>query len=136
MAIYLLDTSTFSFLMSRHSRVLSRLNTVAPPDRVVICPIVRGEVLYGLERMPQGSRRRHLEETAANLFAQIPCVEMSAVVGDFYARIKRDAEQRGTPLDENDLWIAATALAIRAVLVTSDRDFQRVSGLSVEDWTA
>jgi predicted nucleic acid-binding protein len=37
-------------------------------------------------------------------------------------------------LDENDLWIAATALSVGAVLVTMDSDFERVEGLTVEDW--
>jgi predicted nucleic acid-binding protein len=38
-------------------------------------------------------------------------------------------------LDENDLWIAATARALGAVLVSRDADFARVDGLSTEDWT-
>jgi predicted nucleic acid-binding protein len=38
-------------------------------------------------------------------------------------------------LDENDLWIAATALALDAVLITRDGDFQQIEGLSVNDWT-
>jgi len=38
-------------------------------------------------------------------------------------------------LDENDLWIAATALSLRAILVTTDSDFQRVSELNIKDWT-
>jgi predicted nucleic acid-binding protein len=33
------------------------------------------------------------------------------------------------------LWIAATALAIGAVLDTRARDFSRITGLTVEDWT-
>ena len=54
---------------------------------------------------------------------------------EHYARIKRAREQAGTPMDENDLWIAATALAINAVLVTRDADFMGVPGLAIEDWT-
>jgi len=55
--------------------------------------------------------------------------------GDHYARIKREAEVKGTPLDENDLWLAAMATASAAVLVTSDTDFQKVTGLGAEDWS-
>jgi predicted nucleic acid-binding protein len=40
-------------------------------------------------------------------------------------------QQKGLVLDENDLWIAATALALDAVLITHDSDFQQIEGLSV-----
>jgi len=39
-------------------------------------------------------------------------------------------------LDENDLWIAATALAMGAALITRDSHFEQIEGLSVQDWTA
>ncbi|MYH80086.1 type II toxin-antitoxin system VapC family toxin [Candidatus Poribacteria bacterium] len=58
--------------------------------------------------------------------------------GDYYAPMKEYAEQHGTPLSENDLWIAATAMAFEAILVTADLDFQRIAGfgLRLEDWTS
>ena len=135
MATYLLDTNAFSALMERHPRMVAHVTSAAETHRIITCPIVRGEIRYGLERMPAGRRRLHLEQTAANLFPQIPCEPVTEAAGDVYARIKRDAERRGTPLDENDLWIAATALSLRAVLVTADSHFQRVRGLTTEDWT-
>lgn len=120
--------------MQQHPKVRARLGSLAPEDRVVICSIVRGEVLYGLERMPQGKRRRDLEAKAANLFAVIPCEPIPAATGDQYANIKRQVERKGTPLDENDLWIAATATCLNAVLVTTDNDFRKISGLHWENW--
>ncbi|MBI3462130.1 MAG: type II toxin-antitoxin system VapC family toxin [Planctomycetes bacterium] len=70
-----------------------------------------------------------------NLFETLPCESVPEAVGDHYGRVKRETERRGLSLDENDLWIAATALAVNVVLVTRDSDFRRVSGLRVEDWT-
>ena len=49
--------------------------------------------------------------------------------------IKLVQQARGLSLDENDLWIAAVAKTIGATLFTRDSDFQRVAGLSVENWT-
>lgn len=135
MALYLLDTTTFSFLMQENPRVRAQLTKLSPDDRLIICAIVRGEVRYGLERLPRGRRRRDLEAKANNLFAALPCEPVPETAADAYARIKRETERKGMPLDENDLWIAATARALGAVLVTSDSDFQRIRGLSVEDWT-
>jgi predicted nucleic acid-binding protein len=37
--------------------------------------------------------------------------------------------------DENNLWIAATAMALDAVLITRDSDFEPLDGLKVDDWT-
>ena len=70
------------------------------------------------------------------LFAEVPCDPIPEEVGETYAEIKVAAQQQGTPLDECDLWIAATALTLDAVLVTSDADYQRIAavGLRLEDW--
>jgi tRNA(fMet)-specific endonuclease VapC len=135
MTLYLLDTTTFSLLMQEDPKVRARLMKLTSEDQLIICAIVRGEIRYGLERLPRGRRRRDLEAKADNLFAVLPCEPVPEAAADAYARIKRETERKGMPLDENDLWIAATARALGAVLVTSDSDFQRIRGLSVEDWT-
>ena len=135
MGTYMLDTTTLSDLMREHPQVEARIARLSPPDRVCINTIVRGEVRYGLARMAQGRKRRNLEAKANQLFAVLPCESIPEAAGDHYGHIKRDAEIRGTRLDENDLWIAATALAFDVILVARDSDFQRVRGLQVENWT-
>jgi len=132
---YLIETTTFSLLMRRNPQLRAHLTALQPADRAVICPITRGEVLYGLERLPQGRRRSGLEAEAAHWFVQFPCLPVPETAGDHYARIKREAEVNGTPLDENDLWLAAMATASAAVLVTSDTHFQKVTGLGTQDWS-
>lgn len=121
--------------MRRDVGTRARIAALSPSDRAVICTITRGEVLYGLARLPEGKRRSDLEAEAMRLFAQMPCLSVPEAAGDRYAHIKREAERKGTPFDENDLWIAATALSMQSVLVTKDSDFRRISGLQVEDWT-
>jgi predicted nucleic acid-binding protein len=133
--IYLLDTTAFSALMRRAQSVRARIANLSSNDRVLICAIIRGEILYGLSRLAQGKRRQGLEAEATALFNELECVSVPETAADHYADVKLAAEKQGTPLDENDLWIAATALSLSAVLVTTDTDFQRVSTLKVEDWT-
>lgn len=133
--IYLLDTSIISALMRDHAKAQARLDACPISDQVVICTITRGEVLHGVERQPQGKRRQGLEAAAQHLFARLPCVPLSEQVGDNYATTKRASERKGKLLAENDLWIAAVAFHLGAVLVTTDSDFQRVPGLKLEDWT-
>ena len=116
--------------------VKERLNSLTELDYPFTCPIVKGEILFGIARLPVGKRRRDLEQKANELFAAVPCDSIPEDVGDTYAQIKIASQQQGTPLDECDLWIAATALALDAILVTSDSDYQRITEvrLRLEDW--
>jgi tRNA(fMet)-specific endonuclease VapC len=48
------------------------------------------------------------------------------------AEVFQELRKRGAPTGENDLWIAATALATNQPLVTANaKDFQKVRGLLV-----
>lgn len=124
-----------NYLMREHPQLDARLATIASTDRVMICSIVRGEIRYGIERLPQGKRRQELETKATKLFAVLPCEPVPEKAGDHYAAIKLARQQKGLTLDENDLWIAATARSLGAVLITRDSDFQQIDGLTVNDWT-
>jgi predicted nucleic acid-binding protein len=68
---------------------------------------------------------------ARKLFAALACEPIPPSAGDHYASVKVARQRRGLPLDENDLWMAATALAIRATLVTRDSDFREIEGLVI-----
>ena len=107
------------------------LSSIGADDRVVVCTIVRGEILFGLVRLPLGRRREDLEVKAARLFAILPCEPIPATAADRYANVKASQQRRGLPLDENDLWIAATALVLDATLVSRDSDFQTIEGLAL-----
>jgi tRNA(fMet)-specific endonuclease VapC len=69
------------------------------------------------------------------------CASRSAPAGiarpaaDHAARIRVELEQAGTPIGPADLLIAATARRHGRILVTHNwREFDRVSGLTIEDW--
>jgi len=102
---------------------------------VSLSPVVRGEVLHGLARSPDGQRKQDLQDKAARLFRAIPCHPISEAVGDHTAAIKITRQRKGLVLDENDLWIAATAREAGATLVTRDTDFRQIEVLQVEDWS-
>jgi predicted nucleic acid-binding protein len=58
--IYLLDTNVISALMRAEEQMATWLSSIGADDRVVICTIGRGEILFGLERLAQGRRRTEL----------------------------------------------------------------------------
>jgi tRNA(fMet)-specific endonuclease VapC len=133
--LYLLDTNVISGLMRKRPKIRGRLSSLGPLHDIITCPIVRGEILFGIERLPDGRRRQELAARAMSALAEVPCESVPAMAGDAYGQIKAARQREGLTLDENDLWVAATAKALGAVLVSSDRDFAQIDGLTVEDWT-
>jgi len=89
--------------MANHVEVKTRLASAQVNDYPVTCPIVRGEILFGVERLPIERRRRILENQVGNLFSGLVCDPIPEGTGDFYARMKREAQKLGTLLDECDL---------------------------------
>jgi len=100
-------------------------------DRVVTCTIVRGEILFGIGKLPEGKRRTELEQTGERFLDVLFCEAVPERAADFYAGLKLARERRGLSLDENDLWVAATALALQATLVSRDTDFAGIDGLQL-----
>jgi tRNA(fMet)-specific endonuclease VapC len=132
---YLLDTNVLRQLMDQHPQVLARMASVATSNRVAACAVVRGEALFGVERIPPGKRRDAVEQNVRAVLASLHEEAVPVAASEHYASIKRGRERAGMRMEENDLWIAATALALGAVLVTHDVDFQNTAGLITEDWT-
>lgn len=133
--LYLLDTNAVSDLMAEDRTIVSRSAAHRPTDSVAICTIVRGEILFGVERLPSGKRRADLLAKATRVLSDLHCHTIPEAVADTYARLKQICRSAGLSLDENDLWIASTAISLNATLDTRDNDFVHVPGLKIEDWT-
>ena len=133
--LYLLDTNAIRSITDDDDNVLARMENLLPDDSVIICSVVGGEVLFGIERLERGRRRRELLLRTRVLLAGIYCAPVTSETADYYSGIKTDLERRGRRKEDNDIWIAAVAMELGAALVTRDSDFQDIRGLSVEDWT-
>lgn len=104
------------------------------PADLVSCSIVRAELLHGAQKYGNAQRRVAMVRAALSAIASISFDDMAA---DYYADIKHDLELKGCIIGPADLQIAAICLAHQLTLVSGNvREFSRVSGLSVEDWTA
>jgi tRNA(fMet)-specific endonuclease VapC len=110
--LYLLDTNFISGLMRKRPEIRGRLSSLGPSHDIITCPIVRGEILFGIEKLPDGRRHQELAELATSVLADIPCESVPEAAGDAYGRIRAARQRQGLALDENDLWVAATAKAL------------------------
>lgn len=130
----LLETNAISDLMRDHPPILARV--AQHRDPITTSVIVVGEIRYGLERLPLGKKRTDLEARAFRGVTNVRVEAATEPVADVYGRLKASLESQGLNLDDNDLWIATTALTLGSVLVTRDAIFARIPGLQVEDWSA
>jgi hypothetical protein len=95
---------------------------------------LRGDLSFGYQRNFEvgcGPAPRGIGTDWPGFLGCIPLRTISAPVANFYAAIKVTRQQLGLTMDENDLWVAATALALGATLVTRDSDFAGIHGLSI-----
>jgi tRNA(fMet)-specific endonuclease VapC len=132
-ARYLLDTNICIYIQrQRPPQVLSRFQQLKPGE-AVISVVTWGELLYGAEKSRQRIKVMRLLEEFTGM---IPVLPMSEDVGRVYGVIRAALEARGEPIGSNDLWIAAQAKAADLTVISNnEREFKRVAGLRVHNWT-
>lgn len=131
--MYCLDTNVcLDWLKAHEAALLVRAGQVSV-DQIRIPSMVQAELLLGAELCRHPARERREVQLFLRHFATLPFDDAAAL---HYARIRADLTKRGELIGASDLVIAATALASGAVLVTRNlREFSRVHGLALEDWT-
>jgi tRNA(fMet)-specific endonuclease VapC len=129
---YLLDTNTVSYIMKgNRPRVRERLLGVAMAE-VGISVITEAELLFGLARRPDATTWRTVVE---EFLLRVEVLPWDSEAAQQYSKIRATLEGAGEPMGNLDLMIAAQALALGLVLVSSDAVFRRVKGLKIEDWS-
>ena len=127
----MLDTNTVSNLIKHHP-ALARRVVAAPMASLCISVITEGELLYGLAKRPE-AKRLHL--AVREFLRRVDVLPWDRHAAERYGTVRAEMERKGKTLASLDMQIAAHALSLSAVLVSSDRAFRQVVGLQLEDWT-
>ncbi len=93
--------------------------------------IVVGEYRYGLLRSRQG---RLLGELLDTLVRESIVLAIELETTAAYAAVRDGLRRRGTPIPENDVWIAALARQHGLPVVSRDEHFDRVRGITRQSW--
>lgn len=128
---YLLDTNILSDLIKNPQGFAAKQVLTINKNKIVTSIIVAAEMRYGVEKKnsPVLTERVHL------LLQTIEVMPLDGEVDKHYGRIRLQLERQGAMIGANDLFIAAHAMAIGAVLVThTTREFERIEGLKIENW--
>lgn len=124
----ILDTNAVSALFSGDEALARRLSGHDPLHLPVI---VIGEYRYGLLR---SRHRKSVAQLLETLIAESIVLTVDADTAKAYAAIRDELRQRGTPIPENDLWIAALARQHELPVVTRDTHFDLVWRLDRASW--
>ena len=103
-------------------------DTLGKADEVLVPLIVLGELHAGFS----DTRSDHAKRRAVERFLEIPSVRTVTLTEEtvgFYASVRRQLKRAGTPIPQNDIWIAAQTLEHGAALCTRDTDFKAVANL-------
>lgn len=131
---YLLDTNICIYIrQKRPEEVLRRFRKLRPGE-AALSVITYGELLYGAAK---SAHKTAALQRLSELVHFLPALSLPETAAEAYGNIRADLELKGEMIGNNDLWIAAHALAADLILVTNNqREFRRVRRLKVENWAA
>jgi tRNA(fMet)-specific endonuclease VapC len=122
-----LDTNVLVHAIRRSElgeRLLDEYNLLARPHSTIISYVTLAELFVLGRRNGWGERKLQFIETVRMNMIVAP-IERDSIL---QAYVDIDIATKGKVIGKNDLWIAATAQATGAYLVTTDRDFKPLVG--------
>ena len=130
--MYMLDTNICIYVLKNHSARLKHQFKVH--KELCISAVTYAELCFGVANgvaALRGGRWRQLS-AFTRLLLVLPLDEAAA---KHYGEVRSQLTSKGQLIGNNDLFIAAHALSLGAILVTNnEREFGRVPGLVVENW--
>ena len=125
---FLLDTNVVIALFRKDKAVIEAIRHA---DEVFIPVIVLGELYYGARKSAHADENVDRITDLARTGSLLSVDEKTA---EFYGTVKNALRTSGTPIPENDIWIAAVARQHGLTIVTRDEHFRKVEELLLAEW--
>jgi len=131
--LYMLDTNICSYIIrNKPQSIKEKLQEIEENHTVALSSIVVSELLYGATKKDSPK----LMKIVSAFIDNFSIYDYAKISAKSYGNIRTDLEKKGKIIGANDLLIASHALSLGAVLVTNNtREFKRVEGLVLEDWS-
>jgi len=125
---FLLDTNIIIALLKGESAIAEEIDKAAS---IYIPVIVIGELYYGSLYSSNSKKNFEVIERLARRYNVLQIDEAAA---RSYGSIKTVLRKKGTPIPENDIWIAALAQHHELIIVTKDKHFKEIESVPIETW--
>ena len=133
---YMLDTNILIYMMKADTGAFSNLKQkIASIDLDQVCMsfITYAELRFGAEASQNVAANKRKVDALARMVRVEYSVDKNLIKN--YATVKASLRKAGRPIGENDLWIAAHALAQDLILVSNNtKEFSLVEALMLENW--
>ena len=127
---YMLDTDICSYIIRDNPKELAE-KFLLHKENISISVIVCAELMFGIRKKSSTKLSKRVEQ----FLYLSKKIDFSEAAAKQYAIIRAECESKGTPLDDMDLMIAATAMVENAVLVSNNKKhFEKIKGLKVQSW--
>ncbi len=132
------DTNVVSELMrSSPSEIVREWFLQQDSRELRISSITVAEILYGIERLPSGKRRKELSDVALGIFGGFTeqILPFDVLAATHYSMIVASREEQGNPIGGFDAQIAAICRSCEAQLATrNEKDFVGVGVSIINPW--
>ena len=129
---YLLDTNIITALLKKNEKVNRELDKVSSQEQeLFISCITFYEIKRGL-LYAKATRQLSESEQLCKKYKVVLLDDLQII--EKASEIHADLKRKGTPIQDADVFIAATAIIKRLIVVSNDSDMLRVVGVTLEDW--
>ncbi len=131
--MYLLDTNICIYAMNGRYPKLSDQLLQINPDDICVSSITVGELEYGAAKSRWGDRTRQVMRAFLANYEILSFTEKDAII---FGQLRAQLAFSGTPIGAYDVMIAAQGVAGNHTVVTHNtKEFSRIPGIVLEDWT-
>ena len=128
MVSVILDTNSVIAYLNGDEEAAKRIELI---PELLLPAIVIGEMVYGVYKSARPEENLKPLREFASVCEVVDCGESAAYE---YGRIKFDLKDKGKKIPENDMWIAACAIAANLPVLSRDEHFDVVDGLRRVSW--
>jgi tRNA(fMet)-specific endonuclease VapC len=132
--MYLLDTNICIYIINKSLPKVDRKIESINSGEIKISTVAIAELEYGASK----SQRRDSNRKVTNQFlSSFEIIPFEAEDAEVFGIIRANLERRGEIIGAYDMMLAAQALSRGLVFVTNNTaEFERVTGLRLENWAA
>ncbi len=130
---YMLDTNICIYLIKQKpEKVLRHFRNHSVGD-IGISSITLAELRFGVENIQHVEKNR---EALDDFILPLEVADFGEKAAESYGKVRTLLEKEGKPIGSMDMLIGAHALSLGVTLVTNNtREFRRIKGLKIVDWT-